>query len=124
MRRFIILLVIILMVLPATAQDTITIDPIPQVFPPPGHDFSCVADAATLYYLGPNCINPVLWDIEGLHKIGGYVFFGDEAGFLVGFVWNWRTQSYDYLILTRDHIAATGYAGQWEVITPGRVFYP
>jgi hypothetical protein len=109
------------MSLTAIAQGIITIDPIPNVPVPPGHSFDC---AEAVYYVGVNCVNPVTWDIAGLRKLGTWAFFDDEAGLVVGYVWNWRTQAYDYLLLTSQHDAAVGYAGQYEIVANVRITYP
>lgn len=126
MKKMLVVLVILIISLTAIAQDIITIDPIPNVPVPPGHSFDC-PDA--LYYVGPNCINPVTWDIAGMRKLGSWAFFKDtngvtDSGLIVGFVWNWRTQVYDYLLLTRQHDATIGYAGQYRIIPNSRITYP
>jgi hypothetical protein len=100
------------------------IDPIPNIPVPQEHSFDCQLNPDALYFVGPNCISPVLWDIEGLHKIGGFIFFDGGAGPLVGFVWNWHTQSYDYLILTNSHDMDLGYAGNFQTIDPKHITYP
>ncbi|MDQ7034328.1 MAG: hypothetical protein Q9P01_05685 [Anaerolineae bacterium] len=43
-------------------------------------------------YLGPNCLNPVMWDLNGFQRIGTWVFFtrpdgSTDGGVLVGFTW-------------------------------------
>ena|SRR5688572_6747399 len=125
MKRFMILLITILVIsLSVIAQDIITINPIPNVPVPPGHSFNCQLNPDALYFVGANCVNPVTWDIEGLRKIGTWAFFDDESGLVVGYVWNWRTQTYDYLLLTRQHDATVGYAGQFVIVADARIAYP
>lgn len=125
-RITILILVILIMTLTAMAQGIITIDPIPNVPVPPGHSFDC---AEAVYYVGVNCVNPVTWDIAGMRKLGTWAFFNNAsgvqtAGLIVGFVWNWRTQTYDYLLLTSQHDAIVGYAGQYEIVADSRITYP
>lgn len=122
----IILAIFALRLMTVSAQDPIP--PIPVVYPPAGHSLNCLNDAEAAYYIGPQCATPVLWDLQGLHKIGGLAFFVDDgetvAGLLVGFVWNWESQEYDYLLLTEEHNAFVGYAGQYRVIEADRITYP
>jgi hypothetical protein len=132
MKRITLLLIAVLIIsLTAIAQDIITIDPIPNVPVPPGHSFDCQSNPDALYYVGPNCVNPVIWDIQGMRKLGTWAFFKETAGatttdsgLVVGFVWNWQTQAYDYLLLTRQHDATIGYAGQYKIIADSRITYP
>lgn len=123
-RLMIVLLALLIISVIAVAQDVTTIEPIPQVFPPAGHTWDCLGNADAVHYVGPNCVSPVLWDLDGLHKVGSYVVFDGGGGYLAGFSWNYRTQVYDYLLVTSVYDLGGGYPGEYEIVARSRVTYP
>lgn len=123
-RIMIVLLALLIMSVAVIAQDVITIEPIPPVLPPANHVWDCLGNADAVYYVGPNCVNPVLWDLDGMHKVGGYIVFDGGGGYLAGFSWNWRTQTYDYLLVTSVYDLGGGYPGEYEIVARSRVTHP
>ena len=125
MRRFLFLIMFVLLIA-GTVMGQGTISPATPIPPPDGYMDSCSGEARDLmlHHFGPNCLNPVLWDLPGMPRIGTWMFFvrddgTTDAGLLMGFSWQWDKGLYHYHLMTE--MPYERYAGAFENIAPGRV---
>jgi hypothetical protein len=121
MKRFmIVLLALLIMSLTSIAQDTT------PIAPPVGYMDSCNADPALLDYFGPNCLNPVQWDLPGFQRIGTWVFFTrpdgtTDGGVIIGFQWQFQEGRYHYYLMTQMPNPDARFGGRFEHIPPERL---
>lgn len=104
--------------IPVVAQDA------PPIPPPAGYLDSCNSDPIAYDYFGPQCLNPVFWDMEGFPRIGTWVRFyradgSFDEGLLVGFLWRWDKGHYQYYVMTQ--LPYQGFAGAFEDVDPDLV---
>lgn len=119
MKRFLILILAILIIsLTANAQDVIA--------PPAGYMDSCNSDTSGLLlrHFGPNCINPVTWDLAGMPRIGTWMSYvaddgSQTAGWLLGFSWQFQETRYWHYIMRP--LTNSIYLFSFEAIPPERV---
>lgn len=93
------LLILLLFVLGASAQ----IPPLPTVPAPANLDELCAVYAPLEELNGPNCLNPVWWDIEGFIGINATVRYLDgtnslRVGRVAGYAWQRDEDRYYYLL--------------------------
>lgn len=121
-RMMIVLLAILIMPFIAQAQDHIFI-------PPPAHYMeACRGEHQDLMlrHFGPNCLNPVTWDLEGFRPISTWVFFlrddgTTDGGVIVGYMWQPQEGRYHYWLMTQMPHAETRFGGRFENIPPEKL---
>ena len=117
MKRFMILiLALVIISLSASAQDLIP--------PPVGYLDSCGGNAFMLEHFGPNCLNPVFWDLGGMPRIGTWLNYVREdgvnsSGVLLGFSWQFHEQRYYYYVMRQ--LSNSIFPFSFEAIAPDRV---
>jgi hypothetical protein len=121
MKCFMFLVVLLFVrILPLQAQD---VTPIPR---PDDYLASCQGNSDWFFYFGPNCLNPVHWDLPGFRSIGQWVFFTREegttdGGVIVGFTWQWHEGRYHYYLMTQLPDPAARFGGKFETMPPERL---
>lgn len=111
MRIILIVLLICLLTLTSAAQDT----------PPVGHTASCEANPVLFDIFGPNCLNPVEWNLPGFYAIGTTVHFvlenGEtDMGQVAGYSWQPLEGHYEYYLMTQMPYGRFG--GEFKVVVP------
>lgn len=121
-RTMILILAILIISFTASAQEPISgATPIP---PPPGYMDSCNGSALMIEHFGPNCLNPVFWDLPGMPRIGTWInFIGDDgvrvSGLLLGFSWQFFEERYYYYVMRP--LSNSIFPFSFEAIAPERV---
>lgn len=123
MKRIMILILAMLIIpLIARAQEPISgATPIP---PPAGYMDSCNGSALMIEHFGPNCLNPVFWDLAGMPRVGTWLNFIWEDGtsgsaMLLGFSWQMFEGRYTYYVMRPLSNSIFPFA--FETIAPERV---
>jgi len=100
------------------------INPATPIPPPVGYMDSCNDNALMLQHFGPNCLNPVTWDIAGMPRIGTWMsYIADDgsqvAGWLIGFSWQFQEARYYHYMMRPLNNSI--YLFYFEAIPPERV---
>jgi len=125
MKRITILIITILLIaLITSAQEPI--EPTAPIPPSPGYMDSCAGELRDfmLYHFGPNCLNPVFWDLAGMPRINTWMSFTRDdgtmaVGMLLGFSWQFYEGRYYYYFAVWNPQGE--YQWSFEAIAPERV---
>lgn len=95
------ILMFLFLTLGVSAQ--ISIAPLPEIPPPANLDELCAVYAPLEELNGPNCLNPVWWDMAGMININATVRYRDDAnalrvGRVAGYAWQRDEDRYYYLV--------------------------
>ena len=112
------LIITILLTVGTSAQ--VVIPPLPIVLPPSNLDEICEVYQALESLNGPNCLNPVWWDIDGYININAVIRYVDDSnniqvGRVAGYAWNRNENRYYYLL------EAYNTVGEFVNIAPERI---
>lgn len=125
MKRFMIL-VLALLIIALTTMAQEPINPATPIPPPAGYLDSCNADTSGLlfHHFGPNCLNPVFWDLTGMPRIGTWVSYTADdgtptSGMLLGFSWQFYEERYYYFVMRP--LSNSMFPFSFETIAPERV---
>lgn len=88
--------------------------------PPEGYLDSCQDNPILFEYFGPNCLNPVRWNLSGFLPIGTWIYFTDDEtglndmGLIQGYTWDLETARYLYYVMTQMPMFDQGFGGAFE----------
>ena len=88
--------------------------------PPAGYLDFCNQYPSLYDRFGPNCVNPVTWNLDGFFEIGTWVYFIDDEtglndmGLIQGYTWDFATQRYDYYVMTQMPMLDQKFGGRFE----------
>lgn len=94
--------------------------------------FLCLSVAVSAqcntYYDGEFCENPTTQQPNGMPiEIGTLIYYADyegipQMGFVIGYWWQFPTQSWDYQVMTRPENIGLGYGMSFENVPPDAIF--